>query len=221
MTITIPDVIRWANTSSGPERLTDAPSWIQDAQEIVFERVNVRSNYYRFLRRLVETLRPAVVIELGVEFGLASAMMASVKVGDYQPTVFGIDINWHNIPGDIIYNQCPWYHYIIGDTTDKENTFDVVVRMMNEPPPLGKVGLVFQDSSHHYHASKREWELYSSLMDKGNSLWVCDDITPAFHDPKIDPPGKGMMQYFQELPGEKVVFPDILHKGNSVGVVLA
>lgn len=217
--ITVPDVIRWANASGGSERLEGFPQWIQNAQNGVFEHIKMRTNYYRFLRRLVETLRPEVVIELGVEFGIASAMMASVHIGDYQPEVFGIDVNWHNIPGEIIYNMCPNYHYIIGDTTDKENTFDVVVKMMNEHPKLNSVGLVFQDSSHHYQASKTEWELYSQLMDKGNSLWVCDDITPAFHDPKIDPPGKGMMQYFQELPGNKIAFSN-LHKGNTIGVVL-
>lgn len=218
--ITIPDLIRWANASDGPERLEGFPQWIQEAQDIVFERVNVRTNYYRFLRRLVETIRPDVVLELGVEFGLASAMMASVRIGDYFPQVIGIDLNWHNIPGEIVYNNCPNYHYIIGDTTDKENVFDLLVKFMAEAGGMGKVGLVFQDSSHHYQASKIEWELYSSLMDKGNALWVCDDITPAFHDPAIDPPGKGMMQYFQELPGEKIVFPNTLHKGNTVGVVL-
>ena len=83
----------------------------------------------------------------------------------------------------------------------------------------GKIGIVFQDSSHHYNISKLEWELYQPLLDE-NAIWICDDIISAFHDTRVDPPGKGMVEYFNELPGEKKLYPNTLHAGNAVGVIL-
>ena len=80
----------------------------------------------------------------------------------------------------------------------------------------GKIGVVFQDSSHHYAPSCSEWMLYSRFLAE-NAIWVCDDITPAFQTP--DEP-KGMVDYFQERPGQKKLYPDVLHKGNTVGVIL-
>jgi len=54
----------------------------------------------------------------------------------------------------------------------------------------GPIGLVYQDSSHHYLESKKEWELISPLCKEG-AIWICDDITPDFYDEKIDPPIRG------------------------------
>lgn len=52
------------------------------------------------------------------------------------------------------------------------------------------------------------------------AIWICDDITPAFHDPLIDPPGKGMVQYFEALPGDKRLYENVLHFGNTQGIIL-
>lgn len=85
---------------------------------------------------------------------------------------------------------------------------------------FGPIGLVYQDSSHHYLESKEEWELVSPLCKPG-AVWLCDDITPDFYHPDYDPPGKGMMQYFEEIPRpHKKLYRDVLHFGNVQGVVI-
>lgn len=166
-----------------------------------------RRNYYRFLYHLTNWLRPAVALEIGVESGLASRYMtrASALYGGH---VIGVDLN---DPGLTM----PNYHFVGGDSTRPET----VLRVADLAYHFGPIGLVYQDSSHHYQASRDEWRLYSPLLG-ARAVWICDDITPAFHDPLIDPPGKGMVQYFAELPGEKRLYKDVLHYGNIQGIVL-
>lgn len=121
--------------------------------------------------------------------------------------VIGIDIN------KVIRKPSSNYYFIEGDSTNI-STWNKVLSFCEEN---GKIGVVFQDSSHHYNASRKEWEMYSQLLDK-NAIWVADDISPSFHDPLVDPPGKSMVQYFEELPGEKRLYP--YAGSNCQGVVL-
>lgn len=168
-----------------------------------------RRNYYRFLYHLVKWRRPYVALEIGVESGMASAYMVEAA---YKTQVIGIDIN--DVPIGVS-REYENYHFIQANSTDIR-TFAKVSAMVQD---FGKIGIVYQDSSHHYLASKKEWELYSSLLAP-DAIWICDDITPAFFDEKIDPPGCGMIQYFDELPGDKRLYPDVLHFGNVQGMVL-
>lgn len=165
-----------------------------------------RRNYYRFLYHLVKWRRPYVALEIGVESGMASSYMCA---GWPQTQVIGIDI--HTLP----MMPAPNYHFITGDSTAMR-TWAKVGAMVQD---FGRIGIVYQDSSHHYEASRKEWELYSSLLDR-DAIWICDDITKAFHDPKVDPPGLGMVQYFERLPGDKRLYKDVLHFGNTQGIIL-
>lgn len=166
-----------------------------------------RRNYYRFLYHLIRWFKPVVSLEIGVESGLASAFMTRASA-QYGGQVIGIDLN---DPGLTMEN----YHFVPGDSTQIHTVLKVAELVYR----FGPIGLVFQDSSHHYQASRNEWRLYSPLLG-ARAIWICDDITPAFHDPLIDPPGKGMIQYFDELPGEKRLYKDVLHYGNIQGIVL-
>lgn len=150
--------------------------------------------------------KPKVALEIGVEGGLCSLYM-TMAAKEYDGMVIGIDIN------DFARKPHDNYYFIKGDSTN-QTTFNKVLHITQE---LGPIGVVFQDSSHHYEASKQEWALYSQLLDK-NSIWVCDDISPSFHDPLIDPPGMGMVQYFEGLPGSKRLYP--YAGSNSQGIVL-
>jgi len=183
--------------------------WLDGYYKAYQDHVSTRLNYYRFLYLMVMHFKPAVAIELGVEFGLASAHMARAAA-TYGGTVIGVDHNYHSAPMEIV-AYCKNYNYRLADTVA---AFPDVKMLVDGRP----VGLLFQDSSHHYLESKREFELYSTLMPAG-SYWVCDDILPAFHDPKVDPPGKGMVEYFWELPGYKRTYPEVLNKGNTIGIV--
>lgn len=156
-------------------------------------------------------------LEIGVEHGLASAHMCAAAAA-YGGQVAGVDVNGHCIPARKLGEWYGNYHFIQGNSTADETLREVEV--LTEF--YGKIGLVFQDSSHHYWASQAEWRAYTHYLGK-NAVWVCDDITPAFHDPNVDPPGKGMVQYWEGLPvvqDRKRLYPDALHFGNTVGVVL-
>ncbi len=165
--------------------------------------------YFRFLCYLASALN-GPCIEIGVFNGIGSAHMAATG-----NKVLGIDHEkQHSQTG---------FDFIEGDSVSKETIKKVKAWVKKN----GKIKLLFQDSSHHYLPSISEWQLYSPLMAKGG-LWVCDDITPAFYNPNPnpngrpeyqDPIGKGMVQYFEGLPGEKKIYEN-LHLGNSIGVVL-
>jgi predicted O-methyltransferase YrrM len=175
-----------------------------------------RRNYYRFLYWLVMELRPILSVEIGVELGLGSAHMCAAA-RTYGGYVAGVDVNWHDLPGKQLQERYDNYYFVHGNSTADET----LKRVKQLTDFHGQIGLVFQDSSHHFWASQAEWQAYTHYMDQKNGIWVCDDITPAFHDPNVDPPGKGMVQYWDWLPArEKKLYPDFLHFGNTVGVAL-
>lgn len=173
-----------------------------------------RLNYYHFLHLLVKTFKPQVSIEIGVENGIASAYMCKAA-DEYGGLVIGIDFN---ALGRLVNETLPsgFSYVLINEYSQRAlSRVDSILSRYGDKP----VGLVYQDSSHHYQDSKDEWRLYSQFV---RGLWICDDISPAFHDPAIDPPGKGMVQYFEELPGDKRLYPQLYPNGvnNVQGVVI-
>lgn len=151
---------------------------------------------------------PFVALEIGAEAGLASMYMA-MAAREYGGHVVTIDLHQ---PG---YRANSHYTFIAGDSTNIR-TWAAVKKLVEKH---GKIGIVYQDSSHHYEASHQEFELYRQFL-ADSAIWICDDITSDFYDPLLDPPGKGMVQYFDELPGDKRLFPNVLHRGNTQGIVL-
>lgn len=190
--------------------------WLDDLIAVYQAQVGQRLNYYRWFYHYVRRYQPQVCLELGVEFGLGSAHMCAAAK-EYGGVVIGIDHNRHEVAADLLPKEYDRYYFINGDTQASVRTLLAVLHHAHLRTPV--TGLIFQDSSHHYVPSKREWDGYSRFFSKG-SLWCCDDITPAFHDPKIDPVGCSMVTYFEGLPGEKYLFPDVLHKGNTIGMVI-
>lgn len=163
--------------------------------------------YRRFLF-LLATLLGGSCLEIGVEHGFTSAHLAASG----QPAL-GIDINYL---GTIqrVEKQYPNYVFLHGDSTGP----NVMAWVGDWTNANGRFKVVYQDSSHHYLPSVREWDIYSDLCAPG-AVWVCDDITPAFWNADSDPPGLGMVQYFEQRPGDKRLYPNILHKGSVIGIV--
>lgn len=187
-----------------------ADSWLEELQA----RFEQHENYYRFLYHLVLTMKPKTVLEIGTYEGVGTAHLAAAA-STYGGQVIGLDLNVHGTTRDEIPQRYNNLHFIQGDST-KAETWKQVYEIVEE---YGKLGIVYQDSSHHYQASCHEWIMYSRLL-ADEAVWICDDITPAFHDPKVDPPGLGMVQYFRQLPGNKKLYKDVLHYGNIMGVVI-
>jgi len=189
--------------------------------------------YFRFLYNLVKYIDAKLCVEIGVYTGLGSKHLAASS-----SLVIGIDIVY-GIKGENIIS-------IVDDSTSEETQ----AKMGKYVSEYGKIDILFQDSSHHYLPSIKEWEFYSPLM-ADDGVWICDDISPAFYRPvpvnnsppprhnlyhrlkprpvpeqKIDlkdydPAGCGMVQYFETRPMKnKKLYPDVLHKGNTMGVIL-
>ena len=159
--------------------------------------------YRRFLYWLVRELQPEAALELGVDGGQTSALMAA---GNKGTLVIGVD--HRGLKDTAAPCRFPNYRFLHCDTL---GAVDGVKQILGQR----KLGVVFQDSSHHAEPSRLEWQYYQPLLAK-DFIWVCDDITPAFR--MLDEP-KGMVDYFENLPGRKRLFPD-LHRGNVIGVVL-
>lgn len=157
--------------------------------------------------------KPKVCLEIGVEAGITSAYMCEAAKS-YGGLVIGID-HRHDTSrlATVILPTEYYYIYILDDSRDAIRKVKAIIDTLGPKP----IGMVYQDSSHHYQASIDEWNLYSPLV---SGLWICDDITSAFHDPKVDPPGMGMVQYWEGLPGEKRLFENVLHYGNTQGIVI-
>lgn len=88
-----------------------------------------------------------MALEIGVENGLASMHMTEAAKS-YGGLVVGIDINSCRHP---LSN----YEFIHASSLDSAS---YVEQLISEHGPLG---LVYQDSSHHYEESRQEWALYS------------------------------------------------------------
>ena len=177
-----------------------------------FSHISMRLNYYRFLYYLVAKAKPAIAVELGVEFGLASAHMTAAAF-QYGGHVIGIDINNGLVAAEAIQQAWPGtYTFIHGDSTLAAELVEPLVEK------YGKIGVLFQDSSHHYAPSCQEWDMYRPMMAE-NGIWVCDDITPSFYEAGVD--AASMVAYFDERPARhKLKYQDVLHFGNTVGVML-
>lgn len=194
-------VNKWAKLAEKP--LEDKR--LEQFQQDYFS--NFRHNYYRFFYHMIAQTKPKIAVELGVDHGHTIVHMAAANKGTL---VLGVDKKMQcTDPRHREYANCRIHYLLSKDTEDLIQDF---VRKH------GKIGVVFQDSSHHYNDSKIEWDIYSKCLDK-NAIWVCDDITPDFHDPNFDPPDKGMIEYWNELPGQKKLYKS-LHFGTVMGVIL-
>jgi len=167
------------------------------------ERLAAGEPYRRFLYWFVREQKPEVALELGIDNGNTSALMAAGHLGTL---VIGVDHRG-------LSKTAPAFRY---------SNFQLLfcdslgaVPAVKERIGRRKLGLVFQDSSHHAEPSRLEWQYYQPLLAQ-HFCWVCDDILPVFRMP--DEP-RSMVDYFDALPGRKRLFTG-LHMGSMIGVVL-
>lgn len=163
--------------------------------------------YYRFFYRLVQWLQPGLIVELGGWQGTAAAHFAA---GWPEATVITID--HHTDPGDDLNRE-----KMLEAAGEYKNlvylrgwTWDVVdyVRSFNQ-----KIDILFIDSWHQYSYAMRDWNDYSPLL-ASPALVICDDITTD-RGPVID----RMDQFWEELPGQKLLDKNRLHPNFPVGLL--
>jgi len=166
------------------------------------EALSATQPYRRFLFLLVERMRPEAALEIGMDYGECSALMAAACV---STMVFGVD-NRPLVPESLA-RQHANFRFVHCESL---GAAEVVRKLLG----ARRIGIVLQDSSHHAELSRLEWEYYRPLL-ADEFVWVCDDVTPAFRT--ADEP-RSMEDYFDALPGTKRKFPG-LHWGNVIGVV--
>ena len=195
----------WALAEKAEEPLDD--EWLEREHTEAPDGVQP---FRRFLYHLILQMGYKVCLGIGVETGITSAHMVAATEQNGGVAV-GIDRNFYVFLWRMA-ERYPRYRFVSGDSVRMAHMVESYIR------GVGLIDLVFQDSSHHFQKSCDEWDTYRPMMSD-NGVWVCDDITPAFHDPKIDPPGMGMVQYFESRPGEKYRLDD-LNIGNTIGVIV-
>lgn len=168
--------------------------------------------YYRFFFHLAREMRPEISLEIGVHHGHGFIHMA---YGNLQGVAVGIDKAAERYTRHNYNRYAPENCYLIPYDSLSAEAIESVEILVGQ---FGQIGLVYQDSSHHYLESKEEFRIYSQFLAPG-AIWCCDDVMEIFHDPKVDPPGKSMLTYFEELPGRKKLY-DKLHHGSVIGVAI-
>lgn len=181
---------------------------LEDFQREYFGKF--RHKYYRFFYHLAAEMRPKVALEIGIDHG---HVMIHMAMGSRETFVVGIDRRPGCADLDLAAYAPKNASVVYKDSlSGAEGDVEKIVER------YGQIGLVFQDSSHHYTESHEEFEIYSQYL-AANAIWCCDDVMDIFHDPDYDPPGKSMADYFNELPGEKRLYEG-LHYGSVIGVTL-
>lgn len=159
--------------------------------------------YYQLISSLYHRLE-GPILEIGCYYGCAAACALDGTENLNTMPYYGIDIN-----------PVPFAHrkfILIPDDSTREVVADQVRKIADL---YGGFSLIFQDSSHHYKASVKEWELYFPMLREGG-IWLSDDVTESFKRPEDE---KSMLGYFNDLPGEKKIYHD-LHIGSAMGVII-
>lgn len=176
----------------------------------------MRSPYYLFLYLLAKELAPKCCVELGVAQGLGSILMAapSRAEGMKDPTlpirhVVGVDIVK---PG--MYPEAYEIRPTLKDILHHWNMDTVEAADRYAKEGYGPVGLIFIDSTHTRTHARREFEAWRPHL-ANECVLVADDIIHADNNTELP-------EWFeQDLPGEKKLFPDTLHRpDNCIGVAI-
>lgn len=162
--------------------------------------------YYRLFYHLVKFLQPALTVELGAWQGTAAAHFAAGYPGGWV-----ITIDHHGDPGDdenkrlteAAADQYDYLVYLQGWTWDMKPTVE----------NYGKIDILFIDSWHNYEKAMQDWNDYKPLL-ASPALVIADDIMGGYGAVI-----SGMLDFWNELPGEKFLEPATLHPGVPMGFI--
>lgn len=151
------------------------------------------SMYYRFLRKLAQTVKPTVSVELGLCGGGASLHMS---LGYPDGLVIGVDIanEWPDRL-EHVKSVCKHFEFWRMDSVEAADRY--YERIM---PP---VDILFIDTVHEYKHVLKEFAVWSPLLSS-RAIVCLDDLHRD-----------NMEQAFNELPGHKVRM-DWLHMGGEI-----
>ncbi len=173
------------------ESLLEVPTgnpWLDSRYDEQVGIIGHTNPYYRLFYRIAERLKPEFVVELGSWRGDASAHFA---LGNPESDVIAVDIHKDNDLAGMAKLQ-EAVNLLPNMTWIRQWSWDAVdlIKAVDKP-----ISILFIDAWHDYQYAKREWDLYSPLL-ADVALVIADDITAGYN---FD----GMVQFWDELPGEK------------------
>lgn len=165
------------------------------------KRFHLVQNDYEIteLQKMVASLNPKYIVEIGVENGGTLQIWCNSIVGDGY--VVGVDIqdkvNW-----DIFDKNDKFLYYVQGDSKD-EKTINSVVSFIDSTENKN-IDFLFIDGDHSYEGVKADFENYKGMVRSGGLI--------AFHD-IYD--GAGVAKFWKELQGDK---SEIRGNKNPIGI---
>ena len=187
------------------ESLLEKPTGNQWLDSIYDEQIGIIGHtnpYYRLFYLIAQSLKPQFVVELGSWRAIAASHFA---VGNPDGEIITIDIHREDLVAKQLCieaaNILPNLTYLNMWSWDAID----IVKVVDKP-----LDVIFIDAWHDYQYAKREWDLYSLLL-ADTALVICDDITAGYN---FD----GMLQFWDELPGEKFLNNGV-HPGVPMGFV--
>ncbi len=191
---------------SYPRNQDTGDDFIDNRYELHNTKFGHHFYYYRLFYHLVKFLQPSLTVELGAWQATAAAHFAA---GHPDGTVITID--HHGDPGDDenkrlteeATNQYANLVYLQGWTWDMKPTVET----------YGKIDILFIDSWHNYEKAMGDWNDYRPLL-ASPALIIPDDIMGGY-----GPVISGMLDFWNDLPGEKFLEPATLHPGMPMGFI--
>lgn len=166
--------------------------------------------YYKFLWLLAKTFEPKLSVELGTWRAFASSHIC----GGSPPgsTTVTIDIHREDKEAQKYVQEVVVPHFGGKLVYINAWTWDAVPVVKARGVPID---LLYIDAWHHLEYVKREWDLYTPLMNK-QSIIFCDDLFDA------DGATIGMVEFWKGIEQPKFFFtPEWrLHEWIPMGVVL-
>lgn len=159
-------------------------------------------SYYAFLYHLTKKLNPQLIIEIGVQTGVATAHMAMAAP---KADVIGIDPNpvWYK---DIIKTNCPNVIFIQGYSQNFDHrALDI---------KSYKIDLAFIDGEHTYEQVKSDYYQLLPHVRKGGVIIIDDIRLPD----ELEPENR-MSEFWDEIKEKKVEI-NHLHDISGFGAVI-
>lgn len=160
-----------------------------------------RSDYYKWLPKLIKLTQPKQIVELGGAMGVAALCM--IQAMDKDQHLYSITLAENGLEFSFIKDPPKNLHLIVGDDLD--------LKSWPTELDLGATDLWFIDSEHTYEQVRKEIDLYKPYFKEG-SIILFDDIHIN------DGLAKVWEEICDEIPGTKFE-SDLHHSGYGIVVV--
>jgi len=149
--------------------------------ELITQKPTAWAGHARYALTLQFTLKPNIIVDLGVDYGFSTFLFGMLKIG----RVYGVDL----FEGDIHagnHSDAEQHVYKIQREIRrkfKNNAVEIIKSSFDEAAANwkhGKINLLHIDGLHTYEAVKNDWDKWRPLMDDDGVIIMHD--TTSFPD---------------------------------------